>query len=135
MVKAIATEAAMTGTGQQLRAITGEVAGMFFERTDAVRVITVAMLARQHSLLLGPPGTAKSEMARELTSRVDGAVYWEILLGKFTDPKKMFGPIDVPALMRGEYTQVFAGHATEAHIAFLDEVFKASAGALNETLG
>ena len=125
----------MTGTGQQMRAITGEVAGMFFERTDAVRVVAVAMLARQHSLLLGPPGTAKSEMARELTGRVDGAVYWEILLGKFTDPKKMFGPIDVPALMRGEYTQVLAGHATQAHIAFIDEIFKCSAGALNETLG
>jgi MoxR-like ATPase len=56
------------------------------------------------------------------------------LLGKFTDPKKMFGPIDVAALMQGTYTQVFAGRATQCDVAFIDEIFKCSAGALNETL-
>jgi MoxR-like ATPase len=92
------------------------------------------MLAGQHSLVLGPPGTAKSALARELTSRVSGARYWEILLSKFTDPKRMFGPVDVGALANGEYRQVFEGRATEAHIAFVDEIFKCSAAALNETL-
>lgn len=73
-------------------------------------------------------------MARELTSRITGARLWEILLSKFTDPKRMFGPVDVAALTRGVYTQVFDGRATQAHIAFIDEIFKCSAGALNETL-
>src|SRR5260370_15669869 len=62
------------------------------------------------------------------------ARYWEILLSKFTDPKRMFGPVDVAALTRGEYTQVFAGRATQCEIAFIDEIFKCSAGSLNETL-
>jgi MoxR-like ATPase len=81
-----------------------------------------------------PPGTAKSELARELTSRIDGARYWEILLSKFTDPKRMFGLVDVAALVQGRYTQVFDGRATQCEIAFLDEIFNCSAGALNETL-
>jgi MoxR-like ATPase len=122
------------GTAQRLAAVTDELAGEFLERADVVRALVTAVLAGQHSLILGPPGTAKSALARELTSRIEGARLWEILLGKFTDPKKMFGPIDVAALMQGTYTQVFAGRATQCDVAFIDEIFKCSAGALNETL-
>nr|WP_306319638.1 MULTISPECIES: AAA family ATPase [unclassified Streptomyces] len=122
-------------TGGRLRAICGELSERFYERADVVRTLVTALLAGQHSLLLGPPGTAKSELARELTGRVEGAAYWEILLSKFTAPTRMFGPVDVAALARGEYRQVYEGRATTAHIAFVDEIFKCSTAALNETLG
>ncbi|WP_086680977.1 AAA family ATPase [Streptomyces pseudogriseolus] len=118
-----------------MRAICGELSTRFFERDDVVRTLVVTLLAGQHSLVLGPPGTAKSELARELTGRIDGAAYWEILLSKFTAPTRMFGPIDVAALARGEYRQVYDGRATTAHVAFIDEIFKCSTAALNETLG
>ncbi|MER6880806.1 AAA family ATPase [Streptomyces althioticus] len=122
-------------TARRLRAVCGELSERFFERDDVVRTLVVTLLAGQHSLVLGPPGTAKSELARELTGRIDGAAYWEILLSKFTAPTRMFGPIDVAALARGEYRQVYDGRATTAHIAFVDEIFKCSTAALNETLG
>ncbi|NYV76859.1 AAA family ATPase [Streptomyces sp. UH6] len=122
-------------TAARLRAVTAELSDRFYERDDVVRALVVTLLAGQHSLLLGPPGTAKSEMARELTGRIEGASYWEILLSKFTAPTRMFGPIDVAALSRGEYRQVYEGRATTAHIAFIDEIFKCSTAALNETLG
>ncbi|MFE9818772.1 AAA family ATPase [Streptomyces sp. NBC_00236] len=122
-------------TARRLRAITGELSALFYERDEVVRTLTVAMLAGQHALVLGPPGTAKSELARELTGRIKHANYWEILLSKFTAPTRMFGPIDVGALSRGEYRQIFDGRATTAHIAFIDEIFKCSTAALNETLG
>ncbi|MFJ8652717.1 AAA family ATPase [Streptomyces rochei] len=122
-------------TARRLRAIGDELSDRFYERADVVRTLVVTLLAGQHSLLLGPPGTAKSEMARELTGRIDGASYWEILLSKFTAPTRMFGPIDVAALARGEYRQVYDGRATTAHVAFIDEIFKCSTAALNETLG
>ncbi|OLT13319.1 ATPase [Actinomadura sp. CNU-125] len=121
-------------TSTRMRAIVAELSDRFYERETVVRSLVAGMLAGQHSLLLGPPGTAKSELARELTGRVTGASYWEILLSRFTDPKRMFGPIDVAELVQGRYTQVFDGRATQAHIAFIDEIFKCSAGALNETL-
>ncbi|KYK13217.1 MULTISPECIES: AAA family ATPase [Streptomyces] len=122
-------------TARRLRAIGDELSDRFYERADVVRTLVVTLLAGQHSLVLGPPGTAKSEMARELTGRIDGASYWEILLSKFTAPTRMFGPIDVAALARGEYRQVYDGRATTAHVAFIDEIFKCSTAALNETLG
>jgi MoxR-like ATPase len=122
-------------TARRLRAIRDELSERFYERADVVRTLVVALLAGQHSLVLGPPGTAKSELARELTGRIEGAAYWEILLSKFTAPTRMFGPIDVAALARGEYRQVYDGRATTAHVAFLDEIFKCSTAALNETLG
>ncbi|MFF9484775.1 AAA family ATPase [Streptomyces sp. NPDC014676] len=122
-------------TAGRLRAIGDELSERFYERADVVRTLLVTLLAGQHSLLLGPPGTAKSEMARELTGRIEGAAYWEILLSKFTAPTRMFGPIDVAALARGEYRQVYDGRATTAHVAFIDEIFKCSTAALNETLG
>ncbi|MFC7985798.1 AAA family ATPase [Streptomyces sp. NPDC057336] len=122
-------------TAERLRTIGDELSDRFYERADVVRTLVVTLLAGQHSLVLGPPGTAKSELARELTGRIDGASYWEILLSKFTAPTRMFGPIDVAALARGEYRQVYDGRATTAHIAFIDEIFKCSTAALNETLG
>ncbi|MFE4829840.1 AAA family ATPase [Streptomyces sp. NPDC056672] len=122
-------------TAERLRSIAAELSDRFFEREDVVRTLIVAMLARQHSLVLGPPGTAKSELARDLTGRIEGAALWEILLSRFTVPTRMFGPIDVAALSRGEYRQIYEGRATTCDVAFIDEIFKCSTAALNETLG
>lgn len=129
-----AATTAVVDTAAKLRAIATELGQRFYERDDVARTLITTVLAGQHSLLLGPPGTAKSELARELTSRITDARYWELLLSKFTDPKRMFGPIDVAALSQGQYRQVYEGRATQCEIAFLDEIFKCSTAALNETL-
>lgn len=117
-----------------LRAIVAELGEEFLERGDVVSALVSAVLAGQHALLLGPPGTAKSALARSLCGRIEQARYWEVLLSKFTDPKRLFGPIDVAALAQGQYRQVFEGRATQCEIAFIDEIFKCSTAALNETL-
>lgn len=121
-------------TATQLKQICRELADRYLERTGVVQALMAAILAGQHSLLLGPPGTAKSELARDLTSRITGARLWEILLSKYTAPTRMFGPVDVAALVAGRYEQVWDGRATTAHIGFLDEIFKCGAAALNELL-
>jgi MoxR-like ATPase len=122
-------------TAARLRDIVAELSTMFFERGPVVRAIVVAMLAGEHSLLLGPPGTAKSQLASELTGRITGARFWKIQLSSFVDPKRIFGPIDLIELMKGNHTQIFERRATWAEIAFIDEIFKCSDAALNEMLG
>jgi MoxR-like ATPase len=62
-------ETGMTQTADRLRKIVTELSDQFYERSAVVRAMAVAVLAGQHSLLLGPPGTAKSELARALTGR------------------------------------------------------------------
>ena len=88
-------------TATQLKQICRELADRYLERTGVVQALMAAILAGQHSLLLGPHGTAKSELARDLTSRITGARLWEILLSKYTAPTRMFGPVDVAALVAG----------------------------------
>src|SRR5690606_41071863 len=65
-----------------LNAVIGEVAAEYHERDEETRMITLGFLARQHTLLLGPPGTGKSALVRELTSRLEGGTYWEILMSR-----------------------------------------------------
>jgi MoxR-like ATPase len=122
-------------TAASMRAIVAELSDQFWERSEVARMLVVAMLARQHSLLLGPPGTAKSELARELTGRIEGARMWETMLTRFTSPTAIFGPVDVAVLQaEGRYTQIYDGRATRAEIGFIDEVFKCSTAALNALL-
>ena len=92
----------------RLRTIVTEVSGQFFERDDTIRALMLGVLAGQHSLLLGPPGTAKSDLARALTKRFVDAMYWEQLLGKFTTPTKLFGPTDLAQLMQGRHAQLLS---------------------------
>jgi MoxR-like ATPase len=124
----------MQPTAKRLTTIADELTDQFLERTATVRALLVAMLAGQHAFLLGPPGTAKSQLARALTGRVHGAVFWETLVDRFSDPQHIFGPLDLAALKQGRYRHATAGHAAEAHIGFVDEIFKCNSASLNAML-
>ena len=86
-------------------------------------------------LLVGEPGTAKSMLAEELCRRLDGARYFHWLLTRFTTPEELFGAVSLAGLERDEYRRVTTHKLPEAHVAFLDEVFKASSAILNTLLG
>src|SRR5512141_409915 len=118
----------------RLRRIREELAQMFLERSEVIDGALAAVLAGHHVLLIGPPGTAKSMLADELCRRVDGAHYFQWLLTKFSTPEELFGAVSLRALENDDYRRVTTRKLPEAHIAFLDEVFKANSSILNAIL-
>ena len=103
------------------------------ERRTLVEAILLAAVAGEHVLVIGPPGTAKSEAARRV-SRALGGRYFEYLLGKFSEPSELFGPVDLRKLKEGVLETATEGMLPEAEVAFLDEVFAGSTAILNSLL-
>lgn len=104
------------------------------ERETLVEAIVLAAVAGEHLLVIGPPGTAKSEAARRVARALGGRTF-EYLLGRFTEPNEIFGPIDLRKLREGTVEVETTGMLPEAEIAFLDEVFLGSTAILNTLLG
>ena len=103
------------------------------ERRTVVEAIVLAAVAREHVLLIGPPGTAKSEAARRVAPGLGGR-YFEYLVGKFSEPSELFGPTDLRKLKEGVLETATEGMLPEAEVAFLDEVFAGSTAILNSLL-
>jgi MoxR-like ATPase len=103
------------------------------EREALVELVALAAVAGEHLLVIGPPGTAKSEAVRRVARGLGGQVF-EYLLGRFTEPSEIFGPVDLRKLKEGVVETQTAGMLPEAEIAFLDEIFLGSTAILNTLL-
>jgi MoxR-like ATPase len=104
------------------------------DREVLAEVVALCAVAGEHLLVIGPPGTAKSQVVRLVAGQLGGR-YFEYLLGRFTEPNEVFGPVDLRRLREGVVEIETAGMLPEAEVAFLDEVFLGSTAILNTLLG
>jgi MoxR-like ATPase len=108
----------------------------FVDKQALVDLMTVAAVAQEPLLLVGPPGTAKSDLVvrfREALG-VPSSDSFEYLLTRFTEPSEVLGPIDINQLREGRYLRREQGKLPTARLVFLDEIFKASSAILNALL-
>jgi len=122
----------------------------FVAKDELIELLVTCAIAQEHLLIVGPPGTAKSELVKRfaLLCASDGSEngdrigYFEYLLTRFTEPNEIFGAIDIAAFREGrgdkqgssKLRRDTAGMLPCAEIAFLDEVFKANSAILNALL-
>lgn len=118
---------------RSLHAVQRELERRFVGRAAVVAALNVAVVAREHMLLLGPPGTAKTELLSR-HARLIQARRFSYLLTRFTEPAEVFGPLDFELFQSGTYRIKTTDMLPEAEIVFLDEVFQGSSAILNTLL-
>jgi MoxR-like ATPase len=118
---------------RQLAALRRELIEVFTEREEAVEVLALSAVCQEHTLLLGPPGTGKTELVTRFTQALDAPLF-TYLLTRFTEPSEIFGPLDLEAFQGGRYHIRTEGMLPETAVAFLDEVFQGSSAILNSLL-
>ncbi len=124
---------------RRVQAIEGEVSGLMLGRDEVVRAAMVALLANQHIVLLGPPGTGKSMVTELIADRIAspagrGLRCFSWLMTRFTTPDEIFGPIAPMELKNNRYVRITTNKLPEAELVFLDEIFKSSSAILNALL-
>lgn len=108
--------------------------GRFFVRKqELIDLMVVAAVAQEPLLLVGPPGTAKSDLVLKFRDAIGVGEedYFEYMLTRFSEPSEIIGPIDINELRDGRYVRREEGKLPSARMAFLDEIFKSNSAILN----
>jgi MoxR-like ATPase len=95
------------------------------DRSEEIRCAVLALVAGCSFFTVGPPGTAKSLLARRVALRITGAEFFEAQLDKMATPELLFGPWSLGALQENRWERELSGTLATAHLAHLDEVFAA----------
>ena len=104
------------------------------ERDEEATCVLVALLCKQHCLLVGGPGEAKTLLAHRVADFIRSSETFEAQVNKFTEPDELFGMFSLNKMKEDEYIRLTGGMLPQAEIAYIDEVFNGSSAILNTLL-
>ncbi|MBW2735449.1 MAG: AAA family ATPase, partial [Deltaproteobacteria bacterium] len=108
----------------------------FVDKQPLIDLMTICAVAQEPLLLVGPPGTAKSDLVLKFKDalQISEDDYFEYMLTRFTEPSEVIGPIDINELRDGRYIRRAEGKLPTAQLVFLDEIFQSNSAILNSLL-
>ncbi len=124
----------------RFRGFFAELGRTFVERDDLLAQVSLALLSREHVLMTGPPGTAKSGVATAVLGRILDETTGKpsLFARQFTESTvqtDLVGPIDFKTLMSTGRTEHFTDQGMLGAVhAFLDEVLDGRDMLLRTTL-
>lgn len=116
---------------KKITIIKSELNALFPERENVINGLLTAVIAGEHVLLLGPPGTGKSLLSKTFSDSISLDSYFQLLMTKFTTPEEIFGPIKFSSLKVDKYEREMTGYCQSKRVWFLDEIWKAGSSILN----
>lgn len=108
----------------------------FIERFEVIKLIKLALLTRQHVMLEGLHGLAKSMLAKAVFNCFSKEFKtFSVQLNKGRQIEELCGPMDAKRYKeKAEWYYNTANMLPEAHFAFIDEVYRATEHLLSSTM-
>ena len=83
---------------ERIQRLLQEISRGIYEKDTELAMSLLAAIAGESLILLGPPGVAKSMVARRVKAAFRQAKSFEYLMSRFSTPDEIFGPVSISKL-------------------------------------